>query len=174
MPGMKGKKKDFDLGDIEGSFGGILKGFTGLIDMVSKAVEKDGIIERSGEIKGLGKDVKGVYGVSVKTLAGKQVVEPFGNIRETSEGPVVEESREPIIDVFDEKDHIRVVAEMPGVEEKDIGASLKGRTLSLKAKSPGREYAKDVTLPAQGDPETMACTYRNGVLEVKVKKARKK
>ena len=55
--------------------------------------EAGGEIRDEGDIKGLGKGAKGVYGFSIRTLAGGPVIERFGNIKETSEGPRVEETR---------------------------------------------------------------------------------
>ena len=76
----------------------------------------------------LKKGMKGVFGFSIKTAGGgKPIVEPFGNIKKTPKGPTVEEEREPITDVFDEKDEIRVYAEMPGVNQEDIKLDIKGR-----------------------------------------------
>jgi hypothetical protein len=69
-------------------------------------------IYRVGGLRPL--DVEGVYGFSVRTgPGGSEVkVEPFGNIKrdEKSGKTVVEEFREPVVDIFEEEDHILVVA----------------------------------------------------------------
>ncbi len=66
-----------------------------------------------------GKEVKGIYGFTVKVGLGDDGprIEPFGNIRKDRESghTVVQEVREPVVDVFEEEDHVLVVAEMPGV-----------------------------------------------------------
>ncbi|MBI5286542.1 MAG: Hsp20/alpha crystallin family protein, partial [Deltaproteobacteria bacterium] len=126
-----------------------------------------------GEIKGLGKEVKGVYGFTIRTLAGEPIIESFGNIKETPKGPVVDEVREPIVDIFDEKDHIMVVAELPGVNEEEIKIEVKDDILNLTAKGRVRKYSKEVLLPSPVDKSTLTSTYKNGVLEVKVKKSSK-
>ena len=43
-------------------------------------------------------------------------VEPFGNVTKDKESgrTVVHEVREPLVDVFEEDDHVLVIAEMPG------------------------------------------------------------
>ena len=80
-----------------------------LIEAASKLSEKGEEISKSGEIdfSGLNKikglqDLKGVYGVRVRTMAdGRPSVQPFGNIKKKSpKGPLVEEVREPIIDIL--------------------------------------------------------------------------
>ena len=150
MPAQKKKKSTgpdealFDFGKT--AIGGLFKGLSELVDLASKAAEKGQAISREGEIKGLGKDVKGVYGFSVRTLAGKPVVEHFGNIKETPEGPVVEEAREPLVDIFDEGDHLIVIAEVPGVEKEDIKVELKDDLLSIRADGKERKYRKDIEL----------------------------
>ncbi|MCK4325402.1 Hsp20/alpha crystallin family protein, partial [bacterium] len=98
----EGKKAGLDFGM---GLGGIFGGIGNLIESVSKIAEEGkGIVSKAGEIKGLGDKVKGVYGFTVRTLAGgESKVEPFGNIKKTPKGPVVEKEREPIVDVFDEK-----------------------------------------------------------------------
>ena len=50
------------------------------------------------------------------------------------------EEIEPLVDVFDEKDHFRVVAKLSGVQEKDIRAEVKGDKLVISADTPDRKY----------------------------------
>jgi HSP20 family protein len=150
-------------------FGGFFKNLGEIIEFIAEAAEKG--VSKVGEIKGLGKEAKGVYGFSIRTLAGEPIIESFGNIRETPGGPVVEEMREPLVDVFDEKDHLLVVAEMPGIEKEDIMASFEGNTLELKAERGQRKYRRRVKLSAPVDPATVAVSYKNGIAEIKVWKA---
>lgn len=78
------------------------------------------------------------------------------------EPPAVEE---PPADVFDEGAHLKVVAELPGVEEKDIKADLTGARLVISAETLAHKYHKEIALPCapQGKVERL---YRNGVLEL--------
>ena len=161
----------FDLG-----LGGLFKGLGTLIDSATKLAEKGEELSKSGEIdfsglekiKGL-KDLKGVYGVRVRTLAdGRPSVQPFGNIKRTPKGPVVEEVREPIVDIFDESDEIHVVAEMPGIEENDITLEIQGDILNITAEGKNRKYQKEVLLSRETKTEDMTWTYKNGMLEVKI------
>jgi len=124
----KGKEKeteglniDFGIGKL--SLGGLLDSIGNLVDLAAKLQEAGGEINKEGEIdlSNLKEGMKGVFGFSVKTaVGGKPVVESFGNVRKTPEGPKVEEEREPLTDVFDEDQEIRIYAEMPGVNEADI------------------------------------------------------
>jgi len=157
---------DFGMGKI--SFGGLFKGLGNLIDLASKLSEEG--VERRGEIRGLPRGAKGVYGFSIRTLAGKPVIESFGNIRETAKGPVVEEVREPMVDVFDEKDHILVITELPGVSESEIKIEVVGDILNLAASDRDRKYAKEILLPGKVKPDSVKTSYKNGILEITLEK----
>lgn len=170
----KKKEEKFDFGIGKVSFGGLFKGIGNLIDLISEMAEKGEEIRREGEIKGVGR-TRGVYGFTVKTMVGgKPVVEPFGNIKETPKGPVVEEVREPIVDVFDEKDHILVISELPGVSKEDVKIDVKGDVLTITAEREERKYRKEILLPSQVNKETMKSSFKNGILEIKFMKKAKK
>lgn len=165
-------EKDEDLG-IDFGLGGLFKGIEKLIDLAADLKEAGGEIKKEGEIdlSNLKKGMKGVYGFSIKTMTGgRPVVESFGNIKKTPKGPTVEEEREPITDVFDEKEEVRVYAEIPGVNEEDIKLDLKGDILDILAKSGDRKYHKEILLPAKVKSETLISSYKNGILEVKIRK----
>jgi HSP20 family protein len=157
---------NFGMGKI--SFGGLFKGLGNLIDLASRLSEEG--VEKRGVIRGLPKGAKGVYGFSIRTLAGKPVIESFGNIRETARGPVVEEVREPIVDVFDEVDRILVIAELPGVLEDEIKVEVAGDILSLAASGKDRKYAKEILLPSKVKPDSVKTSYKNGILEIRLEK----
>jgi HSP20 family protein len=159
---------DFGVGKI--GFGGLFKGLGNLIDLADRLREEG--IEKKGEIRGLPRGARGVYGFSIRTLAGKPVIESFGNIRETARGPVVEEVREPMVDIFDEKERILVIAELPGVTENEINIELAGDILNLTASDKDRKYAKEVLLPSKVKPESMKTAYNNGILEITLEKAK--
>ncbi len=157
--------------------GGFLKGLEKFVDLAERVEEAGGEIKKKGEIKGLGKDVKGIYGFSIRSGLGERPrVQTFGNIKGVKEKEKgkpefkVTETREPMVDVFNEKDHVLVVAELPGVSEDSISLDLKGDILSLEAGDEKRKYAKEILLPAKVDFEGKEKSFNNGVLEVKMKK----
>ena len=162
---------DFGIGKL--SLGGLFKGVGDLVDLAAKLKEAGGEIKKEGEIdlSHLKEGMKGVFGFSIKTaVGGKPVVEPFGNIKKTPTGPKVEEEREPITDVFNEKDEVIVMAEMPGVSEDVISVELKGDILEIHAVAKDRKYRKEVLLPAKVKYDTLERAYKNGILEVRIKK----
>jgi HSP20 family protein len=169
---MGNKKEDdrieIDFGQGKISFGGLFKGVGNLIDLVSKASEQG--MHKEGEIPGLPKGAKGIYGFSVRTMEGKPIVETFGNLKETASGPMVEEVRDPIVDVFDEGSRILVIAELPGVSEDEIKIEVVGDILSLDAAGADRKYAKEMLLPSKVKAASLVRSYRNGILEMTLDK----
>ena len=170
--GMGEEEKRKAEGTVDIGFGGLFKGLGSLFDLVSKMAEegKDEYT-RTGEITGLGGRAKGVYGFSVKMgLGGKATIEQFGNIKATERGPVVAEVWEPIVDVFDEGERLVVIAELPGVDEDDIHLEVKDDIIDLAAEAKDRKYSKEILLPSAVDPDSMQSTYKNGILEIGLKK----
>jgi len=69
---------------------------------------------------------------------------------------------------------IQVFAEVPGVEKSDIKLNATENSLSIAVDTETRKYHKEVELPERVDPDSVKATYRNGVLEVTLKKLEKK
>ena len=167
----EGLNIDFGIGKL--GLGGLLDGIGNLVDLAAKLKEAGGEISKESEVdlSHLKKGMKGVFGFSVKTaVGGKPVVESFGNVKKSPQGPTVEEEREPITDVFDEDREVRIYAEMPGVKEADIKLDLKEDILAISAQTGDRKYHKEILLSAKVKAETMSSSYTNGILEIKVKK----
>ncbi len=118
-----------------------------------------------------------VYGFRI-TIGpdGKPRIEEFGNVRKISGRPVISEEREPLVDVFEEKDSVVVIAELPGVDKNKIKLTISddGRKLVIKASNEYHKYYKEVELPVPVDPKSAKASYKNGVLEVRLKKIKEK
>ncbi|MBI2570692.1 MAG: Hsp20 family protein [Candidatus Schekmanbacteria bacterium] len=163
----------------ESSFdvGGIFKGLGDLVAKLGDLAEKGAELRRETRIAGGPKsELRGVYGFSIR-IGGrgdsKLKVEPFGNIKQDAEGDTtVSEEREPIVDVFDEDDHVLVVAELPGAEEATIHVGLEGDVLLLSASGAGRKYVKELLLPEGLDPDAIERSFRNGVLQLTLTRKR--
>ncbi len=81
------------------------------------------------------------------------------------------ESVEPLMDLFDEEDHIVFVMELKSVHEDDIELKINGNRLQLSCQSAHKHYAEDILLPSNVDPSTVKKKYHNGILEVKLQKS---
>lgn len=77
----------------------------------------------------------------------------------------------PLLDIFDEEDCIIVVAELKGFKKENIKIKLEKGQLTLSARTQNRKYYKRLNLPDIVVPESMHTTYKNGVLEIRLKKA---
>lgn len=114
-----------------------------------------------------------VYGFSISVGSdGKPLVQQFGNVQPRRYGPKIREEREPLVDVMEQKDSVVVTAELPGVEKGDIKVNANRDKLTISVDKAERKYFKELDLPETVDPKSATATYKNGVLEVKLKKAR--
>ncbi len=163
-----------------GGLGGLIGGLTEFVDKLNQLAEKGQQISKTGSFD-LGqaggeqqKPLRGVYGLSVKMGVGGESprVEPFGNIRrdEDSGEPVIEDMREPLVDVFDEGDHLLVLAEMPGVESRDVRIDVEGTRMEISASRAERKYHKRFDLPSAVDKSTVKVSEKNGIVEIRCSK----
>jgi HSP20 family protein len=157
-----------------GDLGGFLGGLTNLIEKLGDLAEKGKDLQETKQFGDPGR-VQGVYGFSIRTGLGGQrsggvKVEPFGNVRtdERTGRATVQEVMEPLVDVFEEAEHVLVVAELPGVSAEDVRLELRDDILTIAAERGAKKYRKEVLLPASFAEESMSRTCRNGILEVKL------
>jgi HSP20 family protein len=115
-----------------------------------------------------------VYGYSMKVGPdGKPEIREFGNVKPRRNGlPHVQEEREPLVDIIERNGEIQVVAELPGVEKKDVKLNGTEDTLTIMVDTPQRKYFKEISLPAKVKVKEARSQYKNGVLEVTLPKTR--
>jgi len=168
---MRRKNQDEDRSGDTG-LGSIFRGLGGFLDLVSNLVEKGGgELSRSGQVGDDKKGVKAVYGFTFRVGGeGQPSVERFGNVKDDAGGPIVDEVREPMVDVFDEGDHLLLIAELPGVSASDIKFEVKQDILDLNAHNQERKYHKEVLLSSAVTTAGATRSYRNGILELKLPK----
>jgi len=112
-----------------------------------------------------------VYGYSVKIDPdGRPIIREFGNIKPgigTGQPHLnLQDQREPLVDVVEEGNKVKVVAELPGVEKKDIKLFATEKTLTISVDTPSRKYYKKLELPEEVDETTAKSTFKNGILEI--------
>ena len=94
---------------------------------------------------------------------------------------------EPTVDVTEDKDAVTVKAELPGVEQKDIGVSLQDGMLTIKGEKQQEKEAKDkrhhrversygafmrsIRLPAAVETGKVTATFKDGVVTITLPKA---
>jgi HSP20 family protein len=95
----------------------------------------------------------------------------------------------PPVDVFEDQDSVKIVAEIPGVDFDDLSVSIENNVLTLRGeKQQAREdtanrvhryersygsFERSFVLPATVDPDRIEATLDNGVLTISVPKAEK-
>jgi HSP20 family protein len=85
----------------------------------------------------------------------------------------VKEHREALVDVFDKKDEVVVVAELPNVKRDDIELHRAGDFLTVSVNKPQKRNFKTIELPAEVNVEEAKINYKNGVLAVILPKMEK-
>ena len=77
----------------------------------------------------------------------------------------------PLIDIFQDANNITIVAEIAGFNKETFKINVKDQKITLSAKSKERRYYKSLNLPKVVIPNAIHTKYKNGVLEIKLKKA---
>jgi HSP20 family protein len=93
----------------------------------------------------------------------------------------------PAVDLYEDKDNLIVVAEVPGMTKEDIHISLQNDVLTLSGERNQQEKMKDaeiyraerflgrfqrtITLPVRINPDQVKATYKDGILTVILPKA---
>jgi len=158
------------------NLGGFLGGLGGLVDKLGELAEAGEKLSQSGEFQDASGKLRGVYGIHVKTGLGERgeqelKVEPFGNVRPRTAGePPEEDIREPLVDIHEEKDHLLVLVELPGVDKDNVTLELAEDRLNLSARLGKTNYRKEITLPERFSEENMHWDCKNGILQVRFKR----
>jgi len=107
---------------------------------------------------------------------GKPRIQEFGNrpVKKPEGGPTISDEREPLTDIIEGDNDVAVTVEIPGVEKKDIDLNVKPDYLEIRVDSPNRKYHKRLDLPCDVKPKTTKATYKNGILDIVIKRKEKK
>src|SRR3970040_175492 len=98
---------------------------------------------------------------------GKPVVKEYGNVKPgllpTSD------TREPLVDTLvDEKEKVlKLVAEMPGVEKKDVKVVVENKAVHIDAEHGEKKYHAKVPITQKVDENSAKASYKNGILELR-------
>ncbi len=81
-----------------------------------------------------------------------------------------EEVREPLTDVFEEKDNVKLYVELPGADKDDVKLNVTDGQAEVRAK----KFYKTINLPTcDVEADKAVANYKNGVLEVTIPKKQK-
>lgn len=105
---------------------------------------------------------------------GKPQIKEFSNLKPKTKSskprPTDIEHREPLIDIMQTDNEVKIFAEIPGVEKKDINLHVNGNNLIFSINTSERKYNKEIKLPAKVDTENPKTSFKNGVLEITLQK----
>jgi len=159
----KTNETDDDDSVVESVVNDILPGMGSLVknlrkrspELDQKIKEKDREIKKRLE-EGYSPEPTVTHSVKIRSLV------PSGpkNAEERPENKTIE----PITDIFNEGDQLRVVIEMPGVTMEKIHIAIKDRSLGISAKEGDKRYKKEIPLPWHG--KVAKERYQNGILEL--------
>lgn len=105
---------------------------------------------------------------------GKPVFQEFGNIKSRSGKPIVAKNREPLTYVSYNDGEVVITAELPGAQKKDIRVEPEGKDhVVIEAKGVS-SFHTDIKLEHPIKPRTAKAVFKNGILEIRFKRAREK
>ena len=110
------------------------------------------------------------YGYTMTTGPdGTPVVKEYGNVQ-PGQLPT-SDIREPLVDTLvDEKEKVLTrVAEMPGVEKKDVKVVVEDKTVCIDAEHGEKKYHAKVPIQQKVNKDSAKASYTNGILELKFK-----
>jgi len=148
--------------------GSTLRGLGDLFTLLGEMLETcEKEVGRSGEVKNLGgaKGLHATYAYSVKTLTDDEPTyrSPTDLCRSAC--------REPLLDVFEEGNSVKVLMELLGAEAEGVKVTATETELTISVEAPPLRHHREVQLPVHVKPETTVWKCANGVLEVKLEKA---
>jgi len=105
---------------------------------------------------------------------GMPVVKQYGNAK--PELSPTSDTREPLVDtlVDDKEKVVRLVAEMPGVEKKDVKIVVDGKIVNIDAEHGEKKYHVKVPIQHKVDENSVKASYKNGILEIIFKQVEEK
>ena len=97
-----------------------------------------------------------------------QVFNRTSDTAETTSAPSV--SWIPRVDIYEEAQRFVVLADVPGVEAKDIDITADKGVLTIRGERTSGSFLRRFTLPDSANTESITAKQTNGVLEVSIPK----
>lgn len=176
---MTKRKQNIDkpTGDTSESLpiGGLLDGVASILGRLGELAEKGEALRREGHFESKsGKDIRGSYGFTVK-LGGdgnKVTTEPTvtPHKKTNPQTKAAEQSlvRSPHVDLFEESDHLLIIAEMPGVPVDQVTVRFNERKLLLAGQAARLRFETEIDVPCVCNPDDVSVTANNGVIEIRI------
>jgi len=116
------------------------------------------------------------YGFSVSLKPnGKLNVRKLRDIEKDHLNSRICDDWEPLIDVFENNGEVTLIIGTFGIEKEDIDLSIVAENrLTISVNNNQLNYHKEILLPVKVDPKSAKATYKNGVLRINLKAAKRK
>ncbi|MFC1803032.1 archaeal heat shock protein Hsp20 [Thermoproteota archaeon] len=117
-----------------------------------------------------------VYGYSMRIGPdGKPTIREFGNMKpQFVDGKItpinLHEKREPLVDIIEEDDSVKVFVELPGVKKEDIHLHATPKEMTISVDTDQKKFFKELKFASDVDENSAHSVYLNGVLEIVFKK----
>jgi len=164
----------FDQEDPFAEIGKLFRScFRDIAEKIPKDLTREHETARGEKITELGPLIYG-YTVTIRS-DGKPRIQEFGNIKQSSVWrpyrnlvPEITAEIEPLAEVTELQDQVKVTLELPGVDKRDIRINAYEDKLEITAESKNnkKKYSKALNLPRGTDLESARSTFNNGILEV--------
>ena len=152
------KKKDPWLNDV-------YEELERLGDLIDETIQK--AFENYSEKTGVHKSSVGGFSIKIDPH-GKPRIREFNNrFRQKTK---ISDDPEPLVDLIEDSENVIVLASLPGVKKEAIHIRTTKNRLTVSVDTPILECHKELKLPARVDSKSAHASYKNGVLEVKLRK----
>jgi HSP20 family molecular chaperone IbpA len=178
-PEKRKPKDERSNGDLASNvIGAIFPGLGKVIDELKKSSDfKEKLAEANDEIERRvqGKVPQGAakphidFHVSVRTLVDGKEIYRYSRTKGSARG-IGRKAPVEVLDMIDEPDHLIVIVELHGIEEKDVEARIEGKNKMILQVNGG--YLDETELPTQVG-RIVGRKYSNGVLEIRLEKEKK-
>jgi HSP20 family protein len=139
-------------------------------DLIDETIQK--AFESSSEKTDIHKSR--IQGFSIKLGPdGKPRIQEFNNRKPLRKKTNINDDAEPLVDINEDAENIIVLASLPGVKKEAINIRSTKNRLTFFVDTPNLECRKELKLQAKVDPKSAHASYKNGVLEIKLKKLKR-
>jgi HSP20 family molecular chaperone IbpA len=83
------------------------------------------------------------------------------------------QEKQPLVDIFEEEDWIMILAELPGMEEKDVHIEAAENAVTITAENTIKKYSETIRLPTAVAEGSVKFIYRNNILQARLRKIQK-
>jgi HSP20 family protein len=125
----------------------------------------------------MGESAPFIYGFSIIHRPGEDPeIRELGNNNQENNLPQEEDfipqnTKKPLIDVFEDEETVHILAELPDAKKEDIHLRVATQSLEIKVSgSDSFNFSEEIELPKRVDKNSAKATYKNGVLEVTLRR----